>query len=225
MTSSAKWHVSAVLHTSSSLRHRCIIGLLPCSEKSPKPCSKCSALPRNRRCCPPRVAVHHPFLGCCPTLPPPLASPAAVIHGSVVMPSCRFRQATLTRLRMSARVAGALCTSCSTLLPQLEPCKVLQAFRNFYGGPGTGLATPAGPLFPFHLFHGEEPQSGEGSIQLCAVPLQSDRTHFQNIEWRQVISDRSPHWAFPYFTDVIFFCHSQQCPQSRLLSAQAPDSA
>ena len=31
MTSSAKWHVSAILHSSSSLRHCCIFGLLPWS--------------------------------------------------------------------------------------------------------------------------------------------------------------------------------------------------
>ena len=36
ITSSAKWHVSVVLHTS-SFRHCCILGLLPCSVKSLRP--------------------------------------------------------------------------------------------------------------------------------------------------------------------------------------------
>ena len=34
MTSSAKWHVSAVLHSSSSFTHCCIFGLLPLSVMS-----------------------------------------------------------------------------------------------------------------------------------------------------------------------------------------------
>ena len=32
--SSAKWHVNAILHNSSSCEHHCVVGLLPCSVKS-----------------------------------------------------------------------------------------------------------------------------------------------------------------------------------------------
>ena len=105
------------------------------------------------------VAVHHPSLGCIRSRCDPCVS----------NDFCRFRQATSTRLRIAVCVAGAL--------PHLEPCKVLQACRNFDGDPDTGWPFLLSSFFSSIFFHEEEPQSGKRSIQLCAVPFQSDRTH------------------------------------------------
>ena len=149
MTSSAKWHVSAVLHTSSSLRHCCILEMLSCIVKSPKSrfqvlCSSSYSLLSSHS------VAGSSFLG---ELSQLTASSGirSRCDPRVVLSSCRLRQVTSTLLRISARAAGALRTPFSTLLSRLEPCKVLQAFRSFFGGPCTSLVIPTGHLLLFHL--------------------------------------------------------------------------